>query len=565
MIKRVVFCGLFLSAFLNNIQAQKLNRKDRKLEKKVISDIGYLASDALEGRLTGSPGEKLSAEYIAAGFRKAGLKPMGDNGTYFQKFEIVTLRMATDIGRFEIAGQRMKQFVDFYPVSVSSNRGTVDGVAVNAGYGINSKSPLRNDYNGLDVKGKVVLVDLGSPDGIHPHSEYIAWHGMESRVNEAIRQGASAVVFYRSSDKIEKPDGNLSLKTKPAAIPVIYCNRELASLPIGSPVSLSVNIRSISETGHNVIGFKDNRAAHTVVIGAHHDHLGRGQMGNSLSVENGLIHNGADDNASGIASLLALSNDLRKSKKWNKGNNYLFIAFSGEELGLIGSKYFVENPVLPLEQINYMINMDMVGKLDSMKKVLVINGVGTSPSWKKVLEANTPDTSKIKEIKTTDGGIGASDHTSFYLKNIPAVHFFTGQHFHYHKPSDDPEIINTKGVVFVTRYIETVLKSLNGEGKLTFTATKSSDSTGRMKFAVTLGIMPDYIYSGEGVKVDGVKDNMPGSKAGILKGDLIVNLNGVFIKDISVYMKTLGSLKPGMNVPLTVKRGEEVINLNVQF
>lgn len=551
--------------FHTNLFAQKMSRKDKKLEKQIKGQIEYLASDALEGRLTGSPGEKLSAEYIADVFKKYGLKPYGNANTYFQTFEIVTLRMATDSGKLEIAGQKMRQFVDFYPMSLSANRAEIQSIAENVGFGINSKSPLRNDYEGKDVKGKVVIIDMGSPDGIHPHSEYLAWHGIESRVSEAIKQGASGVIFYRSSEKIEKPDGNLSLKTTPSAIPVVYCNRELGSLPIGTPVELRVNIKSISELGHNVIGFKDNHAKHTVVIGAHHDHLGLGQMGNSLATENGLIHNGADDNASGVAALLSLAKDLKKGKKWNKGNNYLFIAFSGEELGLLGSKYFTEHPTIPLESVNYMLNMDMVGKLDSSKKVLVINGIGTSPQWKTTLDNVVLDSLKIKEIKTTESGIGASDHTSFYLKNIPAVHFFTGQHVHYHKPSDDVEIINVRGEVWVVRFIENVIKGLNEKGKLEFTTTKNSDSAGRMKFAVTLGIMPDYIYSGEGVKVDGVKDNMPGSQAGILKGDLILNLNGVFIKDMSAYMKTLGSLKKGMNVPVVIKRGEEIINLTVQF
>jgi hypothetical protein len=564
MNKLLLLSGFFLFSY-HTVIAQQLNRKDKKLEKQIIKDINYLASDALEGRLTGSPGEKLSAEYIAAAYKKAGLKPLGVAGSYFQTFEIVTLRMATDSGILEIAGQRMKQFLDFYPLSLSSNRAELQSIAVNVGFGIQSKSPVRNDYEGKDAKGKVVIIDMGSPDGIHPHSEYLAWHGLESRVKEAIKQGAAGVVFYRNSDQVEKPDGNLSLKTIPTSIPVVYCNRELANLPLGTPINLKVVIKSISEIGHNVIGFKDNKAKHTVVIGAHHDHLGRGQMGNSLSVENGLIHNGADDNASGISALLAISKDLRKAKKWNKNNNYLFIAFSGEELGLLGSKYFTENPTISLENINYMLNMDMVGKLDSFKRVLVVNGVGTSPSWNKSIGAIALDTAKLKEIKTTDGGIGASDHTSFYLKNIPAVHFFTGQHFHYHKPTDDVEIIHSKGEVHVIRYIENIIKSLNNEGKLTFTTTKSSDSTGRMKFAVTLGIMPDYIYSGEGVKVDGAKENMPGSKAGIQKGDVIINMNGVFIKDISTYMKILGGLKSGMTVPLTVKRGEEIVNLTVQF
>ncbi len=562
-VKWILLSALGIGSFMS--EAQISERKLLKYEPQLRSDIEYLASDDLEGRLTGSEGELKSAEFIAARMKKLGLKPGGEQNSYFQKFEIITLRMTLDASRLELAGVNYPLFKEFFPVSMSSNEASINSEAVYVGFGIQSESPLRKDYEGRDVKGKVVLIDLGSPDGIHPHSAYLSWHGMEKRVEEARRQGAIGVIFFRKDAGVEKPDGQLSLKVQPSDIPVVFCDKDLSILPVPTPVRLEVKVLVTKETGHNVIGFKDNKARHTVVIGAHHDHLGRGQMGNSLSTEQGHIHNGADDNASGTAGLLWLGKQFSKKRRWNKKNNYLFIAFSGEELGLIGSKYFMEHPTMPIEQMNYMINMDMIGKLDSAKKAIVINGVGTSPAWKGALAEVSPDTNRLREIVTTDGGIGASDHTSFYLKRVPAIHYFTGQHVHYHKPSDDKEILNYGGELFVLNHIVGLVAELNHSGKLEFTETKSSDSTGRMKFNVTLGIMPDYLYSGEGVKVDGVKDGMPGMKSGIEKGDIIVSLNGVFITDMKTYMKVLSELKKGQMVPATIKRNQEEVKLNIQF
>jgi aminopeptidase YwaD len=545
--------------------AQKLNKKESKIEKNITSAITYLASDQLDGRLTGSEGEKLSADYIAAQFKSLGLTPMGMNGAFFQTFNITTLRIATDKSAMALGAGKLAQFKEFYPLSISANKGEYSGPTVDVSYGINSLKPVRNDYENVDVKGKLVLINLGSPDGIHPHSAFIAWHGIESRVNEAIKQGAKAVVFYKNDSKMEDPDGSLSLKIEPCAIPVVYVKKDLGTMPPGAPISLSIDILAIIEKGYNVIAFKNNNAANTVVIGAHHDHLGRGQMGNSLSNGGSEIHNGADDNASGTAGLIELARIFSKKKKWNKANNYLFIAFSGEELGLIGSKYFVANPTYPLENMNYMVNMDMIGKLDSASKVLIINGVGTSPAWNKTISTLKLDTNRIKSIVTTEGGIGASDHTSFYLKKIPAIHFFTGQHADYHKTTDDVAGINFGGEVYVIRYICDLISALNKSGKLAFTETKNEDTVGRMKFAVTLGIMPDYRYSAEGVRVDGVKDNMPGKVGGIEAGDIIISFNGVFIQGMKEYMNVLSSLKKGDKAPIQIKRNGETIDLTIQF
>ena len=211
-------------------------------------------------------------------------------------------------------------------------------------------------------------------------------------------------------------------------------------------------------TGKNVVAFLDNSAATTVVIGAHYDHLGYGKSGSSLYVGDPAIHNGADDNASGVSAMLYLAHYLKNSKA--KHNNYLFIAFSGEELGLYGSKNFANNPTIDLATVNYMMNMDMVGRLNE-EKVLAINGAGTSPVWKDEL-------AKIKgEIKpkTTDSGIGPSDHTSFYLKDIPVLHFFTGQHSDYHKPTDDSELVNYDGILEVAEFMATLIENKGKKGK----------------------------------------------------------------------------------------------------
>ena len=311
--------------------------------------------------------------------------------------------------------------------------------------------------------------------------------------------------------------------------------------------------------GKNVIAYLDNGAENTVVIGAHYDHLGHGIMG-SLNAGEPAIHNGADDNASGVAAMLRIAEYLKQGKA--KNNNYLFIAFSGEEMGLVGSKNFVNNPTINLGKVNYMLNMDMVGRLNE-EKVLAISGAGTSPAWKPVIEGLS-----IGGIvaKTSDSGIGPSDHTSFYLKDIPVLHFFTGQHEDYHKPADDSERINYRGLLQVTDYMIALIEELNNAGKLAFTKTKD-ESEGRQaaKYKVSLGVMPDYVYSGEGMRIDGVIDGRPGANAGLENGDVIIRLGDVEVKDIYGYMEGLGKFKAGDKATIVIKRGEQVLEKVVEF
>ncbi len=314
-----------------------------------------------------------------------------------------------------------------------------------------------------------------------------------------------------------------------------------------------------ARTGKNVVAYLDNGAATTVVIGAHYDHLGHGIRG-SLHTGEPAIHNGADDNASGVAALLRIAEYLKGGKATN--NNYLFVAFSGEELGLFGSKFFVENMPVEAEQINYMLNMDMVGRLNE-EKVLAVNGAGTSPAWKEVLP--TIEVGGI-DVKTSDSGVGPSDHTSFYLQDLPVLHFFTGQHTDYHKPADDAHLINFEGLRDVSDFIIALIEKLDDRGKLEFTKTKD-EQEGRQaaRFKVSLGVMPDYVYQGEGMRIDGVLDGRAAAQAGLEKGDIIIRIGDTEVKDIYGYMEGLSKFKSGDQTIIVVRRGDEVIEKAVTF
>lgn len=315
-------------------------------------------------------------------------------------------------------------------------------------------------------------------------------------------------------------------------------------------------------TSANVVGFLDNKAKTTVIIGAHYDHLGTDGQNSSLDANpKDKIHNGADDNASGVAGVIELARYFATNDKKEK-TNLLFICFSGEELGLLGSKYFSENATVNLGTVNYMINMDMIGRLDPQTKTVLVNGTGTSPVWEPLLKKL--DSENLK-IKTDSSGTGPSDHTSFYLKNIPVLHFFTGAHSDYHKPSDDFEKINYDGEASVLNLIAKVIENLDGKPKLTFLKTKSKAMATRSAFKVTLGIMPSYSSSEDGLKVDGVTDGRPGQKAGIETGDIIIQMGGFKIKDIQNYMDALGKFEKGQTVPVKVKRGNEMVDLSVTF
>ncbi len=311
-----------------------------------------------------------------------------------------------------------------------------------------------------------------------------------------------------------------------------------------------------SITGTNVIGFLDNKAENTIIIGAHYDHLGYGAEGSLHRGETNEIHNGADDNASGVAVLLDLA---RKLKSANTGNNYLFMAFSGEEMGLLGSNYFTKNPTIDLQKANYMLNMDMVGRL-KQDSTLAVYGVGTSPILKQVVKANN---SKFKIIEN-ESGVGPSDHTSFYNNDIPVLHFFTGQHEDYHKPGDDTEKLNFEGMETISSYIFDIISDLDDNGKLAFRKTKN-ESEETPRFKVGLGVIPDYLFDGEGMRIDGVSEDKPAQKAGLQKGDIVIQLGDSLVTDMMSYMRALSSFNSGDKTKVTVKRGEDKVEAEIEF
>lgn len=315
-------------------------------------------------------------------------------------------------------------------------------------------------------------------------------------------------------------------------------------------------------TGRNVIGYINNNAKTTIVIGAHYDHLGYGGEGSLYRGEEKLVHNGADDNASGVAVMLHLAERLKfknETSEIKDNNNYLFMAFSGEEMGLLGSNYFSKNPTIDDKTINYMINMDMVGRMKA-DSTLAVYGTGTSPLFKQTLQAHN---AKFKLIEN-ESGVGPSDHTSFYLIDIPVLHFFTGQHEDYHKPSDDADKLNYEGMNLISDYIFNIISDLNDNGELAFRKTKN-ESEETPRFKVGLGVVPDYLFDGKGMRIDGTREDTPAHNAGIQKGDIVVKLGDSTVTDMMSYMRALSVFDKGDEASITIKRGEETIDTKVNF
>jgi aminopeptidase YwaD len=560
---------LVLSIILT-ISISLYSQKEGEVCKRFKEDISYLASDQLEGRLTGSMGELKSSMYITDVFKQLNLTPKGDTGSFLQGFDIVRLRLnqsvkaitftdSAGVYNYVLPGQGL-----FYPVSQSCNMAVIDNKAVHfAGYGIQAEKLGVSDYADTNgIRGKVFIIKIGSPSAHEPHGKFSPYEDLNYKVDLAIKRGAAGIVFINTDTALANPKGYLDRNVTPRSIPVIFSSDRAKDLMKAKTISFEVKIAQLNSTAHNVIGFIDNKKGSTIVIGAHQDHLGHNEYGGSRDLNHDFIHNGADDNASGVAMLLELARKIKKTKKLRK-HNYLFIAFSGEEQGLLGSNYFVKHPTIDTSKISYMLNYDMVGRLDSNRKTLMIYGIGTSPVWNKAISKIKNDTTDLK-IKTTESGTGASDHTSFYYSNIPVLHFFTGQHYDYHMPSDDEHLINYHGMFLVYQTSMQIIQSVNKTKSFPFTATKSEESE-KMTFKVTMGIMPDYIYDGLGLRVDGVSLEKPAAKAGILKGDIIIQIGEYSISNIQDYMVTLGKFEKGSTTDVKVKRGEETITLKLTF
>ncbi len=545
---RLLWLLVFATQFVSAQKSKKTDNSDKIILSNLQMHIGYLADDKLEGRLTGSPGEKLAYEYISSQFAGTGLVPRGDNG-YIQDFEVNEGKQIDKSTRLSINGFNLVCEKDFFPFifSASGNVETSPTIAMQESgmaWFWDIKDPIEENKN-------------------NPHFDLS--DAIRTKANEVAAKGATAFIIYNSSSTADELKFEPKAKVETAKIPVVYITwnikkRFLKDESTSADIKLTVDIGDKKRMGHNVIGFIDNGAATTVIIGAHYDHLGYGEDHNSLYTgATPEIHNGADDNASGTAALIELSKMLKGSAFRN--NNYLFISFSGEELGLFGSKYFTEHPTIDLNNANYMVNLDMVGRLSDSTHGLSIGGYGTSATWGELLS----EKNDFFTIKFDSSGIGPSDHTSFYRKNIPVLFFFTGVHSDYHKPTDDADKINYNGELRVIRYIYSVINAADKKGKLAFSKTRETQSSGRSSFKVTLGIMPDYTYSGGGVRVDGVSEGKLAQRVGIKPGDIILQLGDHKFSDMQTYMETLGKFNKGDATKVKLRRGTEELVIDIVF
>lgn len=528
--------------------ARKLTRSDQAYQRRLQAHVGYLASDSLEGRRTGTRGEMLAMHYIVEQFRQIGLQPKSGNG-FEQLFEVNEGKKATPDAYLLINGDTLRADTDyfFFPWSAAKS------IKAEPSFGLRE----------LDMPWMVDLAEGINDNAQNPHFDLNTYVYEQSK--KAADAGATALVLYNTAPAGDKLGFNPKDKSDAVKIPVIYLRTTPAkkyftavdgSIRIQGRIAFVDNIRR----GYNVLGYIDNHSDKTVILGAHFDHLGYGEDNNSRYTGAPAIHNGADDNASGTSLLIELARSLKQ--KQGQKNNYLFIAFSGEELGLYGSKFFTEHPAVDLKQVNYMINMDMVGRLPDSSKTITLGGYGTSPSWSTVID---PRSNKGLGIRIDSSGTGPSDHSSFYRKDIPVLFYFTGLHTDYHKPSDDADKINYSGMVRILHHIERTIFGLNNEPKLAFLKTREAQTTTTARFSVTMGIMPDYTYSGKGVRADGISDGKPAQKAGLKAGDILLQVGEYTISSMESYMQTLGKFKKGETVKVIYQRGDKTQEVDVTF
>ncbi len=544
MTKRI-FTFLILIAFYAPCQlAFGQSKSDKKLARKIRAEITYLASDELEGRRTSTQGESRAGDYIEAYYKAENIRPY--KSTYKLPFHFVYGKEVGTGTQIRISNMVMQLKEDAYPLPFSANK-HVSGEVM------------------MDVleQGNIWLVPLytNQDQSNDPHFEADKY--MHEKAKEVEKQGASGVLFYDNYGGGYTPSFDKHSEYEPMDIPVAFVKnpayvKYLANSKTPVPIDLNITINKADRTGTNIAAYIDNKAPYTVVLGAHYDHLGYGEDGNSLfanAIKEHKIHHGADDNGSGTSALLEMAHWIKKNKKL-KNFNYLFVHFSGEELGLYGSKAFVKEQGIDSAHFAYMLNMDMVGRLNDSTHSLTLGGVGTSPVWSEIVDMSGNDF----KLTIDSSGAGPSDHTSFYYANMPVLFFFTGSHHDYHKPSDTAGAINYPGEVMIMKYMQRVVTKMDKDNKKPeFTLTKQK-TTGKSSFKVTLGIMPDYTFESGGVRVDGVSDNRPAIKAGIKQGDIIIKIGDFKINGMQSYMEALGKFTPGGKTTATLIRdGKEMV------
>lgn len=578
-------------------------------EARLRNDVAYLADDLREGRGVGTRGLDDAADYIATVFREAGLKTPPGMDTYFQPFPVrgeltlgsptqLTLHFGDGVERALALGE------SFQPLAVGAS-GKADRVPiVFAGFGITAKDPAAgldyDDYAEIDARDKVVLILRRDPSPADPSAPFAgdaptSYATFTAKVANAAQHGAKAVLLVNDAGSAEAADKLLDYRATPGGgtIPFIMIPRHLASQLLesaGAPPLLQLEA-AINATGKpqsrelpnasatyeitserktimakNVVGVIEGQgplAEETIVVGGHYDHLGLGGMG-SLAMGSREIHNGADDNASGTAVVLELARRFA-ARSEPLPRRIVFVLFSAEESGLIGSAYFVNHPPYPLENLIAMFNYDMVGRYDE-NRGLIIYGAGTAEGWQPLVESLATTMSfKPKLAAGTSDGFSDSDHSSFYKKGIPVLFFFTGTHAQYHRPGDDTHLINSEGMTRIADLGELLLLELARRPQrpafVSLAPPRPRTTTATLGGGgAYLGSRPAYGEDVEGVKLDGVTEGSPAEKAGLQAGDVIVRFGGLKVSDVESYMVALGSKKPGDEVEIVVLRdGQERI------
>lgn len=543
---------LLFCSFSTFLTANAQSKADQKTLDQLKTDISYLASDELEGRRTGTAGEMKAAEYIERRYQAMNIPPY--KGGFFFPFRFNYGKEVSQDTRININNVNLNIPADCFPLPFSANKKV-------------SQTILPDVLEQESVWLESLYADADEANNPHFDWEKKAF----DRCREAAKQGAKAVIFYDSYGSKYAPEFNRHSDYEMVDIPAIFiCNSAYKTAIAdrkasnqGINTSVDIHINKTDRHGNNLAAYIDNGAKYTVVLGAHYDHLGYGEDHNSLhanAVKEHQVHHGADDNASGTAALLEMARRISTNRRL-KHYNYMFVNFSGEELGLYGSKAFVKTEGLDSNKIAYMINMDMVGRLNDSTHALTVGGVGTSPSWAKAVDLAGKDF----KIVIDSAGVGPSDHTSFYNAGIPVLFFFTGTHKDYHKPSDKADLINYNGELIVLNYITRVVTEMDKQkAKPTYTVTKQT-TVGKTRFKVSLGIMPDYTFSEGGVRADGVTDGRPAAKAGLKTGDIITKLGDQKITGMQTYMEALGKFSPGEKTTVTILRDGKEMALPIEL
>ena len=582
----VFFAFVFAAGYLTAQEDPEITSNELK------QHVTYLASDALGGRLPGTGGADLAAKYIAGEFGNAGLELLGDNG--FQYFDVVTRVEAGKGNSLDAKGLTAYVNEDFIPLSFSKNA-SLKASVVFVGYGFQVENDTLHwdDYAGVDVKGKWVVVMRGEPGEEQSNSPFAATADLREKVLTAKDNGAGGVLFVSGSE-FDKDDDLMKMfydkTTADAGVPVFHVKREVAETLLGrsigelektingqfAPASFEADSKldGTSDVIHqkvktaNVVGKIEGSdpvlKEQIIVLGAHYDHLGMGGPGSgSREPDVEAVHNGADDNASGVAGIIELAEKIAAHRDMFK-RSIVVVAFSAEEMGLIGSKYFVEHPLIDMKKVVAMFNFDMIGRLTEERSV-AFGGTGTSVEAEDLINKYLSEYN-LKASYSKEG-FGPSDHAAFYAEDIPVFFISTGAHGDYHTPLDDAELINYVGEADVVDYSYYLIKDVAAmDAALTYQEAGSKTRSTRMNFKVTLGIVPDFTSSeNNGLGVGGVRSGGPAEMAGMQKGDIITALDGMEVANIYDYMARLKKLESGKVVSVDILRDGKKMVLLVQL